>query len=110
MAIEVQPKTEPKKTAAKEPEIYTAKTPIQFVMCAYKLAKGLAWDDRDWDKHNFNRHARAGKSLLNAFEGNDKEAAEWLVTYGDRMKAAGLNWKLATAASEAWDTRGERKK
>lgn len=89
-------------------EQYVPKTPHQRVICAYKVAIGIPYDDRAWDKAQYGTWARAAAKLLAAFDGADKTAAEWLLEFGERMKKAGRDWNLATAAKHAWDGRGER--
>ena len=49
-------------------------TPVQAVIRAYKLAKGIDKNNTDWDKANFARYSRAAKSLIQAFNGDDKAA------------------------------------
>lgn len=87
---------------------YVPKTSENRLMCAYKLAKGIAWNDRAWDKFNYERNARACKKLLAAFDRNDQDAAYWLLEFAAKFKESGLSWNLDTAAAHAWDSKGER--
>lgn len=87
---------------------YITKTPQQRVMAAYKIAKDIAYDDRNWDKHQFNVWRRAADKLIDAFDGDDKKASYWLQEFSRDMKGRELSWNLATAARVAWDTKGER--
>ena len=87
---------------------YKADTPQQKIVCAYKVAKGIAWDDRGWDTDNYSRAAKAAGAVLRAFDQKVKPAAEFVVAFGERMDKAGRSWTLETAAKWAWDTKGER--
>ncbi len=86
---------------------YSPKTPEQRILCAFKMAKGMDWRDRAWDKAMFSRYVRPAKQLLGAFD-DEHSAAEFLLQYGDEMKEAGLDWGLDAAVRKAWNTRGER--
>jgi phage replication O-like protein O len=98
--------------AAGQAQEYRAETPIQKVVCAYKVAKGIPWDDREWDTgnkgSNYSRAAAASKEILKAFDQQVKPAAEFVVAFGERMGKAGRSWTLETAARWAWDEKGER--
>lgn len=87
---------------------YDPRTKEQRLCCAYKLALGLAWDDREWDKFNYARNIRGVKKLLAAFNGNDEEAANWLLEFGDKMRASDLSWTIDTAANHGWNEKGQR--
>ena len=92
----------------RENSTYNPVTPEQKLMCAYKLAKKTDWQDRVWDKFNYKRYAKGCKKLLAAFDGNDQEAAHWLLDFGDKFDGDELTWNLDTAANHAWMSKGER--
>lgn len=71
-------------------------------MCAYKISKGIKWDDRDWDKHNYKTWARAGRKLLEAC-GHVNDSIDFLAKFSETMKSKDLSWNMATAAKNAWD-------
>ena len=82
-------------------------TPLQIVMRAYKVGKGIPANDADWDKANFAVHARAAKKLLAAFNDDDKAAVAFLLGTAHEWDEKGLSgWSLAGVAKKAWDDRG----
>jgi hypothetical protein len=87
---------------------YIPKTPEQRILCAFKMALGVDWQDRNWDKAMFPRYARSAKQLLTAFR-DEQEAAEFILNYGEEMKQTGLNWGLDAVVRRAFNTMGERK-
>lgn len=89
------------------PEIAKDWTPIQRIVTMYKLGKGIAWDDKQWDKANFRRYSKAAKSLLEAFRAHEKQAAAWLDRLAEDWNAKNLTWTLETAARHAWDSRAK---
>jgi len=86
---------------------YMPKTKEQRILCAFKMAKGIDWKDRDWDKAMFTRYVRSAKQLLSAFT-DEQLAAEFLLEFGDEMREAGLDWGLDAAVRRAWNSKGER--
>jgi hypothetical protein len=82
-------------------------TPLQAVMRAYKVAKGIAADDATWDKANWKVHCRAGAKLLDAFKGVDERAVMYLLGKAQEWNEAGITWVLATIAKHAHDDRGK---
>lgn len=87
---------------------YFPKNPVDRVLCAYKIALGILFDDRGWDKAQYSRYLRPAQRLLDAFDGDDEKASYWLQDFAREMKDAGLNWTLDTASRRAWDTVGAR--
>lgn len=87
-------------------EPYKPETPLQRLLCSYKLLKGLKHDDRAWDAAQWAQNAPDAARLLSAFDGKDRAAATWLETYAaTRTKP---DWNLRWAALAAWDTKGDR--
>jgi hypothetical protein len=87
---------------------YNPRTPEQRLMCAYKLSKKINWQDRTWDSFNYKRYSKACKKLLAAFNGNDEEAAVWLLDFGSKFDDDELTWNLDTAANHGWNEKGAR--
>lgn len=87
-----------------ENSTYDLSTPIKRIMAAYKIARGIPYNDSEWDRNQFSRYARAAKRLLNAFGGEEKKAAYWLQDYAKKMKSIGFDWSLEAAERSAWDT------
>lgn len=86
---------------------YNPKSPTQRIICAYKVALGIPWDDRAWDKVMYSRYVKAANQFLSAFR-DEQTAAEFLIEYGEKMKDKGLTWGFDAAVREAWNTRGAR--
>jgi hypothetical protein len=82
------------------------KTDLQRIVEAYKHAKHIAMDDKGWDKANFGRYSKAGRSLLDCFKGVLDAAAAYLFVRGQEMDEKGLEWTLETIARQAWDGAG----
>ena len=94
--------------APQAPEIKKPLTPIQYVMRAYKVAKGIHPDDKEWDKAQFSKWSRAAQKLLSAFDGSDQKAVVYLIDLGGQWDKGGLSdWTLAAVASHAWDNKGK---
>ncbi len=88
---------------------YRPTTPLHRLICVYKLLKGIEMDDRGWDEANWAGAEPSAAKLLNAFEGDDQAASTWLETYADELAKIGAkSWTLRSAATKAWDTKGER--
>lgn len=88
---------------------YKPTTPLHRVICVYKLLKGIALDDRGWDEANWSGAEPSAVKLLKAFAGDDRAANTWLETYADDLgKIGAKSWTLRSAATKAWDTKGER--
>ena len=87
---------------------YNPVRPVQRVMCAFKIALGIPFDDRAWDKAQYPRYARAAQKLLDAFKGDDEKAGYWIQDAAMEFKDEGLSWTLDTLASRAWDTVPQR--
>jgi hypothetical protein len=81
---------------------YKIKTKAQAVICAYKVALGLAFDDRAWDKANYARYAKCAGKLLDAFGGLVAPAQAYIIAERDRLCAKGLSWTLETVERNAW--------
>ena len=78
-------------------------TPLQRIMLAYKLAKGFDKDDKKWDKFNFPRFIRPAKEILEAFENEEREAVEFVISFGATMDELDRSWTLWTTAKHSWD-------
>jgi len=88
---------------------YRPTTPLQCLVCCYKLLKGVAMEDQGWDASNWDDAETLADHLLAAFAGDDQAAAVWLEGYAQDMERLDRkNWTLKSAAARAWDTKGER--
>ena len=99
--------------AAPSKEISTVKpakedTPIQRIVNAYKVAKGIDKRNTAWDKANFSRYSRAAKSLLECFGGHEK-AIVYLLGQGLEWDENNVTWTLETIMRHAWDNVGKFK-
>lgn len=74
---------------------------LKLVSC-YKTFRGIK-PGSGWDGQNLERNLRAAASLLAAFRGELRPAAQWLCGFGEKMDSSGLCWTLDTAARHAWD-------
>lgn len=78
------------------------------VFCALKMAMGMDWKDRAYDKAMYARSARALNQLLDAFS-NEQECAEFVLSFGDDMREAGIaSWGIDAVVRKAYNTKGQR--
>lgn len=78
------------------------KDPTGALICAYKVLKGFAWDDRNWDKRHQPRARKAAKDLIEAC-GGLIPAHECMKALAKRFKDAGLDWNFNTLVKHADD-------
>lgn len=87
---------------------YFPKTKQGRVFCAVKMALGLDWRDRDYDKAMYARSSRALNQLIGAFS-DEQECAEFVLSFGDQMKEAGIsNWGIDAIVRSAYNSKGQR--
>ena len=80
------------------------------VFCAVKMALGLDWKDRAYDAAMYKRSARALNQLVDAFT-DEQECAEFVLSFGDQMKEAGIsNWSIDAIVRSAYNTKGQRER
>lgn len=78
------------------------------IFCALKMALGMDWQDRSYDKAMYARSARALNQLLAAFQ-TEQECAEFVLSFGDEMKDAGIeNWGIDAVVRKAYNSKGQR--
>lgn len=76
--------------------------------CAVKLALGLDWRDRAYDKIMWKRSARALNQLISCFE-DERECGEFILQFGEEMKESGIeNWGIDAVVRKAANTKGLR--
>ena len=100
-----RPKTCTEKPVQKKPiqkKEYAIETPIQKIICAYKLMKGFKRDDRAWDKIHFPRATKSAKALLETL-GTWEEVAECIEDLGNKFTAKNLDWTLETIVKHCMD-------
>ena len=81
-------------------------TPIQRIVGAYKIAKGIDRDDKAWDKGNFARAAKAAKTLLENLGAVEKCVA-YVLCKAEEFKAGNFTWTLETIVRHGLDQKGE---
>lgn len=74
--------------------------PLKCLVLAYKVTKGVSYDDRTWDSVHWARTARSAKALLEIC-GNVRNADSCLVDIAKRFEDANLNWTLETVVKQA---------
>ena len=87
-------------------------TPIQYIISIYKAALDVPAEDTRWDKRMFKRYVRDAESILEAFCGDVRYAADFcmnkMADLCERAKKnTALHWTLRMVADDAWDKRGE---
>ena len=76
--------------------------PLKCLVLAYKVTKGIPYDDRTWDAVHFGRVAKSAKQLLEIC-GSVRVADSCLVEISKRFEDAGLDWRLETIVKHAHD-------
>jgi len=79
-----------------EPKAYVLDTPLQKVVCGYKMIQGFAKEDKIWDKAHYARCVKPAKILLEFFEGDYIKAVDCIEDLSNELKAKGLSWTLET--------------
>lgn len=92
--------------AAQVVDIPKPKSDLTRIIEAYKHAKGIEMDDAAWNKAQWPRACKAGKSLLDCFGGDLDKAAAYLFYRAEHLKEAGLEWRFETIVKHAWDGLG----
>jgi len=85
------------------------KTDIQRIVEAYKESKGVAMDNKGWDRANFSRYSKAAKSLLDCFAGDIEKSAVYLFMRAQQLDEMAVDWTLETIVRHAWDGLGMHK-
>lgn len=80
---------------------YDAKTDVQKVVLAYKIAKGVDRQNRIWDKINYARNVRPATTLLEIFGGRLEQAVDYLLKRGEELDLKKLEWNLETIVRNA---------
>ena len=82
---------------------YVIKTPVQRIVCQYKMCKGFGYDDRKWDKLNFTRCSKSAKQLYDYFKEDSKseeeieeEVIECIIELADKFDKKGFEWTFET--------------
>jgi hypothetical protein len=83
---------------------YQIRTDVQAVVVAYKVAIGLAPDDRLWDKGNFARGSKTAKALIDGL-GSAAEAMNAINGIKRWAEAGGFSWTLETVLKRAAEWR-----
>lgn len=74
--------------------------PLDCLILAYKVTKGVAYDNRDWDKIHWARTARSAKQLL-AICGGLRQADACMVEIAKGFEDKELSWTLETINKHA---------
>jgi hypothetical protein len=92
-------------TAQKKPE-----TIIQYIIRQYKKALGVPEDDKAWDKARFSRLAKPAAAIVEAFNGDQKYAADWsqekIASWSEWARKNGKSFSLERIAEAAQDAKG----
>lgn len=83
---------------------YVIRTPLQKVVCAWKVLTGYAKDDRAWDEAHWSRHAKSAASLI-AFLGNHTAAIDCCQDVLEQMQANDLSCTIETVVKHSADWR-----
>lgn len=82
---------------------YVITTPIQAIVAAYKLKRGVSLEDRTWDRVYFPRCAKSAQALLRVFDSEQEKAIRCVVSVGDHFESQGLDWTIETVVKRAFD-------
>jgi hypothetical protein len=82
---------------------YEIKTPIQFVVSAFKLCRGVELNDREWDRDNYSRASKSAKELLAIFNSDQERAAQCVEAIAKWAEKNKLDWTIETAVKRASD-------
>lgn len=82
---------------------YKIRTPVQFVVGAYKVARGIPLENREWDRDNFKRCSAPAKEILAIFNGDQDKAAESVMAIARWANKKRLSWTLETCLKRASD-------
>ena len=98
----------PKPPGQTEIKAYEISTPIQKVVCGWKVITGYAKDDRAWDKAHWSRTARSAQSLLDFFAGDWKAAVDCCQSIREQMEKNKLSCTIETILKHAADWKIKR--
>ena len=79
-----------------EPKAYVMNTPLQKVVCGFKIVSGYDKEDRAWDKAHFKRASKSAKILLDFFGGDYVKAVDCIEDLANELKKKDLSWTLET--------------
>ncbi len=83
----------------------TETTPIQKIVNAFKIAKGIDKNDTLWDKANFGRYAKAAKLMLAM--GSLEHAVAYVILKANEFRDKNLDFTLETIVRHYYDQKGE---
>lgn len=75
---------------------YKIETPLQKVVCCWKVLTGHKKDDRAWDKINWARNAKSAQLLLDYFDGDYQRAIRCMQELMEYFKKEELSYTLET--------------
>ena len=87
---------------------YAIKTPIQQVVCWFKVRKGVKLEDRDWDAVYYRRYSRPAKELLTLFGGSVDAVMNCIDAVVSALEAKRLSWTPETVVKHAGDWKNGR--
>jgi len=82
--------------------------PIGAVVMAFKTLKGVAPENRDWDKRFWARWVKDAKEIVNAIGGVDN-AISFLKYHSEKLSRANYSWNLRTIADRAIEWKARQK-
>lgn len=81
--------------------------PASFLTLLYKTMRGVAYDNREWDKEFWGRCNKRTTYLLECLGGDVQLAARCMQEVRDQLEADGTKWTIETICqySFEWNTR-----
>ena len=104
MRVKVESASNPRRQVAQaSPDgPYRAKTPVQRVVLAYKIAKGFKAEDRAWDQEFYAMNASYASRLLNLLGQDPEKAIDCIADSSERFDKLGMpSWSLSAVCQYA---------
>ena len=83
--------------------IYTVDTSVKKVICAYKIVRGLKYDDLKWDQRHLEKAKPLAEAILDRFEGDWKVAVAYIENESASLKEKKLDFNLGTLADRVME-------
>lgn len=77
---------------------YTVETPCKKVICAYKIMKGLKYDDEKWDRQHIDKAKSFAQTILGRFDGDWMASVAYIESESASLKEKKLDFNLKTLA------------
>lgn len=86
------------------------RTPLQKVVCGWKIITGYESDDRDWDKAHWARTSRSAKTILDFFRGDWKRSIDCCQAIREKMEKGRLTCTIETVIKHMADWKVQHEK